>query len=293
MGKHYGLDIPTLHELRIDVDKEWVDENSQPRGISKLKEIAAAMAQGAVAYRGPDFLLKLAANYGIGYSFLHAKNTGIDEPEWMDIQGLIAYITGGVNRMIAPPTLVIPEPILSVEAAAASAPPGRTATPSLTIPAPSISATTEESWLLVEDCEDAWDEYVGANVTSTADDTDKKVGTYSAKMDVGVDAAVGRLATEVISKDLSPYRYLKAWVKSSVALASDDMRIMLDDSPSCETPLKDLTIPEILADTWTQITLDMGDTSGLTAIISIGVHMVVDKGAFIFRIDQVRATEGQ
>ena len=46
MGKHYGLDIPTLHELRIDVDKEWVDENGQPRGISNIKEIAQAMATG-------------------------------------------------------------------------------------------------------------------------------------------------------------------------------------------------------------------------------------------------------
>ncbi|GAJ19565.1 unnamed protein product, partial [marine sediment metagenome] len=31
MGKHYGLDVPTLRELRIDVDKEWVDPDGQPR----------------------------------------------------------------------------------------------------------------------------------------------------------------------------------------------------------------------------------------------------------------------
>jgi len=164
----------------------------------------------------------------------------------------------------------------------------------LTIPAPSIGVVAEESWLLVEDCEDAWNEYVEANVTSTADDTDKKAGTYSAKMDVGIDAAVGRLATEVISPalDLSPYRYLKAWVKSSIALDEDDLDIMLDDSVECLTPLKELAIPALTAGTWTQITLDMGDTSGLTAIISIGIGMNLDKGAFIFHIDQVRATKG-
>lgn len=142
MGKHYGLDIPTLHELRIDVDKEWVDEAGQPRGITKLKEVAAAMAQGGIVYRGPNILEKLAANYGIGYSFLHAKNTGIDEPEWVDIQELIAYITGGANRMIAPPTLVIPVPSISVEVATASSPPGKTITPLLTIPVPSIDVAT-------------------------------------------------------------------------------------------------------------------------------------------------------
>jgi len=138
MGNHYGLDIPTLHELRIDVDKEWIDPNGQPRGITKLKEVAPAMSQGAIAYRGLDTLEKLAADYGIGYSFLHAMNTGIDEPQWMDIQELIGYITGGKNRMIAPPTLVIPSPSISQVTEQHSAPPGKTATPSLTIPTPSI-----------------------------------------------------------------------------------------------------------------------------------------------------------
>ena len=142
MGKHYGLDAPTLHELRIDVDKEWVDEKGQPKGITKLKEIAAAMAQGGIPFRGPSFLEKLAASYGVGYNFLHALNTGIDEPEWMDIQEIIAYITGGLNRMIAPPTLVIPAPDISVEVAAASAPPGKTIISSLTTPVPSIEVAT-------------------------------------------------------------------------------------------------------------------------------------------------------
>ena len=142
MGKHYGLDVPTLHELRIDVDKEWVDEKGQPRGITKLKEIAAAMAQGAISYRGPDVLEKLAANYGIGYSFLHAKNTGIDEPEWMDIQELIAYITGGANRMIAPPTLVIPVPDISVKVEERHTGGKHTIDKSLSIPVPSIEVAT-------------------------------------------------------------------------------------------------------------------------------------------------------
>ena len=37
MGKHYGLDALTLHELLIDVDKEWVDPDGQPRGITETK----------------------------------------------------------------------------------------------------------------------------------------------------------------------------------------------------------------------------------------------------------------
>ncbi|GAI67373.1 unnamed protein product, partial [marine sediment metagenome] len=59
MGKHYGLDIPTLSELLIDVDKEWVDEDEQPRGISNIKEIAEAMAIGHITQRNGTKLIKL------------------------------------------------------------------------------------------------------------------------------------------------------------------------------------------------------------------------------------------
>ncbi|MBA7540336.1 hypothetical protein ES705_32633 [subsurface metagenome] len=172
--------------------------------------------------------------------------------------------------------------------------PGETATPSLSIPAPVVSVATGLTWLLIEDCEDAWDEYVQAEVTSTADAVDKIVGAASAKLDVGVDAAVGRLATEAFApKDLSPYKYLKVWLKSSIALDAGDLDILLDDHAECVSPLKELAIPALSADTWTQLALDMGDTSGLTAIISIGIDMNTDKGAFIFHIDQVRSTESE
>jgi len=56
----------------------------------------------------------------------------------MDIQDLIVYLTGAVNRMVAPPTLAVLIPGIGVEVAAASSPPGRTATLTLAIPAPSI-----------------------------------------------------------------------------------------------------------------------------------------------------------
>ncbi|GAJ10513.1 unnamed protein product, partial [marine sediment metagenome] len=59
MGKHYGLDIPTLSELLIDTDKEWVDEDGQPRGISNIKEVAQAMATGHIGQCDGTRLLKL------------------------------------------------------------------------------------------------------------------------------------------------------------------------------------------------------------------------------------------
>jgi len=191
-----------------------------------------------------------------------------------------------------PAGLVIPTPSIGLVAAQASSPPGLTATPALAVPVPTIGKTAELSWLLLDDCEAAWDEYVQANVVSTADNVVFKIGAASAKMAVADLAAVGRLATHDIGPfDLSPYRYLKGWVRNSVALDSGDISILLDEHAQCVSPLKDLNIGAIVANTWTEVTLDMGDTSGLVAIISIGIDMDVDKGIFDFWIDQARSTE--
>ncbi|MBA7471051.1 hypothetical protein ES707_06345 [subsurface metagenome] len=261
----------------------------------KAKDIAELIltAQGDVLYRNAE-AARLAADYGVGYNFLHAQNTGVDQPEWEDIQGIVAYMTGAVNVMAAPLTLVIPQPPdISAVVAEDHSGGGHVAGEALTITAPSIADAAEVSSVLIEDCEDAWDEYVQANVTSTADGVTKKFGAASAKMAVADLAAVGRLATEDIGPfDLSPYKYLKAWVRSSVIISSGDISILLDDDAQCISPLKDLDIGDIAADTWTEVLLDMGDTSGLTAIISIGIDMDVDKGIFDFWIDQVRATKG-
>lgn len=71
MGKHYGLDIPTLHELRIDVNKEWLDPDGQARGITELKEVAATMAKGDLPVRGAVVLVKLTPG-SIGQLFTSA-----------------------------------------------------------------------------------------------------------------------------------------------------------------------------------------------------------------------------
>lgn len=79
MGKHYGLDIPTLRELRIDVDKEWLDETRQPRGITQLKELAAAMTKGDLGVRGNFVLVRLPPG-PIGYKLTSAGPLKI--PAW-------------------------------------------------------------------------------------------------------------------------------------------------------------------------------------------------------------------
>lgn len=142
---------------------------------------------------------------------------------------------------------------------------------------------------VIEDCEDAWNESVDANVTASADAVDFKVGLASAKFVVGAGAAAGAiLATEAIpSLDLTTRKDVSLWIKSSVALNAGDLQLLLDNSPNCASPLESLDIPAISADTWTKVNLKPVTPANLTAVISVGVKMVVDKGAFTLNLDQI------
>jgi len=274
--------ITKLSELTIDAAPD------------KAKDITELILtdQGDVLYRNTE-AARLAAEYGVGMNFLHMQNSGHYIPHWRDLQDDIVFISGAVNRVIYPPILQIPRPVLGLAVAEDHSGGGFVAEPALTIPVPTIGDVAELSWLLMDDCEAAWDEYVQANVTSTADGVTKKIGAASAKMAVADAAAVGRLATHDIGPfDLTPHRYIRAWIYSSIGLDAGDISILLDNHASCVSPEKDLDIGDIPATTWTQVTLDMGDTSGLGAVISIGIDMDIDKGIFDFWIDQVRATKG-
>ena len=149
---------------------------------------------------------------------------------------------------------------------------------------------TLEEIQTIEDCEDAWNEYVDGDVTSTLDISDFKKGSGSVKLAVA-DAcgAEDILATEVISKDISQDSILRLWIKSTVTIDLGDLQILLDNTASCVSPIKTLNIPALVADTWTEIDIDLEDASELTAVISIGVKMIVDKGAFDLHLDDIRA----
>lgn len=143
--------------------------------------------------------------------------------------------------------------------------------------------------LLVEDCEDAWNEQVIGDVTASLDNADYKVGAGSAKFEVAAGFGTGVIGSEVIVKNLAAYKSLYAWVKSSVALDASDWAFLLDDNALCASPLKTLYLPDLAAGTWKRVNLPLGDASGLTALISIGLHQAVDKGAMNFWVDDVRA----
>jgi len=101
--------IARLSQVEIDADKDWAG-----RGITNIKEVASGMCHGDMVVRSgsPPILARLPAEYGVGYHFIHAKSLGggVFEPEWMDIQDIVCYLTGAPNKMVAPPTLTLPLP---------------------------------------------------------------------------------------------------------------------------------------------------------------------------------------
>jgi hypothetical protein len=145
--------ITKLSELTIDTSKDWgayliknlgvaVDDADALRKAQAILE-SLLTTQGDIIHRGASKAERLGGNYGMGYNFLHCINTGQFGVEWMDVEDLIIYLTGAVNRAIALPSLVIPTPDISLVVAEDHSGGGHTATPpSLAIPVPTIVAPT-------------------------------------------------------------------------------------------------------------------------------------------------------
>jgi len=142
------------------------------------------------------------------------------------------------------------------------------------------------------DCESAWTPAAaqGAHVVCTADAVTYLVGTHSAKMAMDVDAAVGLLATVVItSANLSPYTHLQLWMRSTINLNAGDLLFLADNTALCASPYESLGTPALTANTWTLCTLKLATPASDLACICLGISQAVDKGAFDLYIDDVVA----
>jgi len=141
--------------------------------------------------------------------------------------------------------------------------------------------------LVVENCEDTWAEQVVAGVALSV--TAGKVGTNAARATTTSVGATTILMSEAISVDLSTYAGLVLWIRSSVNTAAGDLRILLDDTALCASPLEDLSIPALVANTWTRVLLKLATPASLTAVISIGLKQQVDLADGTFDVDDVEA----
>lgn len=151
--------------------------------------------------------------------------------------------------------------------------------------------------LLVEDCEDAFNENVHASVTSATDAVNYKAGTKSTLLTLAntTIAAGTMLASEVISKDLTGYKAVSFWIKHELGCAAGDFALLLDNTANCASPLEVLPLPVLPADTWVEVTLPMLTPSGLGSLISVGLRAVVELayGATCkINLDDIRAVTG-
>ena len=145
---------------------------------------------------------------------------------------------------------------------------------------------------LLHSCNAAFDETVDSDITVTVDTEDKKRGTGSNKFVIAAGASAGDIATDSISsKDISKYDYLECWVKSTVATSAGNLKILLDDSASCASPIETLEVPALTANTWTYARMALANPETDTAIISIGLEYDSDLGACQVRLDDIKVVQ--
>ena len=139
-------------------------------------------------------------------------------------------------------------------------------------------------------CGTTFDEKTDGDFTQSLDTKDNKQGSQALKMVIADGASAGDFVTDSItSLNLSKYDTIEMWVKSTVATSEGNLKLLLDDTASCGSPLETLSIPALSADTWTFVRMSMANPETDTAIISVGLEYDSDLGACTVWIDDIVA----
>ena len=126
--------------------------------------------------------------------------------------------------------------------------------------------------------------------TQSLDTNDRKQGSQALKLVIAAGASAGEfLSDSITSLNLSKYDTIEMWVKSTVATSAGNLKLLLDDTAACASPLETLSIPALSADTWTFVRMSMANPETDTAIISVGLEYDSDIGAVTVWIDDIVA----
>ena len=102
-------------------------------------------------------------------------------------------------------------------------------------------------------------------------------GSASNKFVIAAGASAGDIATDSItSVNLAKYDYIEFWIKSTVATSAGNLKILLDDSASCASPIETLNVPALTANTWKYCRVALSNPHTDTAIISVGLEYIPD-----------------
>jgi len=124
------------------------------------------------------------------------------------------------------------------------------------------------------------------NITTTILSVTEKViniGTGLLTEEVAGDTVT---ITSVI--DMEADDQVKFWIKCSIDTALGNFRFLIAEDTACTTPDKEIDIPAGTANVWQEVTLTLGDMSGLNDILSIGLEMKDDIAECTVWIDNIR-----
>jgi hypothetical protein len=142
------------------------------------------------------------------------------------------------------------------------------------------------------DCETIWEHT--DTVIPSLEATIKKKGTYSSKLQVSAAAAVGVLASRIITYDFAvpATTHYKFWLRCDIALDAADLAFVISEQAlGAEGASFDLVnIPAMaVAGQWYEHTIAISDVSDMETAISVAIKMLVDKGEFTLWVDDIRA----
>lgn len=137
----------------------------------------------------------------------------------------------------------------------------------------------------------AWDEAAApSNVTRSVDTQDYKLPAGSNKFVIAGAFTTGVVSSKAISSlDISKYDYVEFWVKSTIATVAGDFTLLLDNTALVASALETLSIPALVADTWTYVRVALDNPELDTAIISVGLNAANNIAANTIWINDVKA----
>jgi hypothetical protein len=149
--------------------------------------------------------------------------------------------------------------------------------------------------LLIEDCENAWNESVNANCISSADSVLFQAGTKSEKLLVNNVAGVGAagLVTQIIAKNLTGMKAIALWIQATSNKNRGDLEIDLDNTAACASPLERLPVPALTGGVWSRVNLVLSNPAALGTLISIGLKTTVALAQNeIIHLDDIQGVTG-
>ena len=141
-------------------------------------------------------------------------------------------------------------------------------------------------------CDSVFDETVDSDFTVSVDTEDYKRGSAANKFVIAAGASAGDIATDSItSVNLAKYDFIEFWIKSTVATSAGNLKILLDDTASCASPIETLNVPALTASTWKYCRVALSNPHTDTAIISVGLEYDSDLGACTVHLDDIKAVK--